>query len=284
MGIRRYKPTSRLAAAARRVSDFAELTPGAKPEKSLLVPQEEEGRPQQSGPDHRAASWRRSQAAVSRDRLPAQQGRRAGQGRIRFSTIRTAVPASPCCIMSTARSVTSWPPTGLKAGDEVDERSRRAADGWQLPAAEEHSARHDDSQHRAAAGPRRRAVPLGRHRAPRSLAREADWAQITLPSGEIRRVPAACRATIGAVGNSDHMNVVIGKAGRNRWKGIRPHVRGTAMNPIDHPHGGGEGRTKGGRHPVSPTASAPRVAARASVASRRTRRSFVVASRAVMVS
>jgi large subunit ribosomal protein L2 len=66
-------------------------------------------------------------------------------------------------------------------------------------------------------------------------------------------VPALCKATIGAVGNADHMNIVIGKAGRNRWKGIRPYVRGTAMNPIDHPHGGGEGRTKGGRHPVSPT-------------------------------
>jgi large subunit ribosomal protein L2 len=84
-------------------------------------------------------------------------------------------------------------------------------------------------------------------------AREADWAQINLPSGEIRRVPSACRATIGAIGNPDHDAIVIGKAGRNRWKGIRPHVRGTAMNPIDHPHGGGEGRTKGGRHPVSPT-------------------------------
>jgi large subunit ribosomal protein L2 len=83
-------------------------------------------------------------------------------------------------------------------------------------------------------------------------AREADWAQINLPSGEIRRVPAACRATVGAIGNSDHDAVVVGKAGRNRWKGIRPHVRGTAMNPTDHPHGGGEGRTKGGRHPVSP--------------------------------
>jgi large subunit ribosomal protein L2 len=85
------------------------------------------------------------------------------------------------------------------------------------------------------------------------VAREAQWAQITLPSGEIRRVPAACRATIGAIGNSEHMNVRLGKAGRSRWMGIRPHVRGTAMNPIDHPHGGGEGRTKGGRHPVSPT-------------------------------
>jgi large subunit ribosomal protein L2 len=85
------------------------------------------------------------------------------------------------------------------------------------------------------------------------VAREADWAQLTLPSGEIRRIPAACRATIGAIGNSDHMNINLGKAGRTRWLGWRPHVRGTAMNPIDHPHGGGEGRTKGGRHPVSPT-------------------------------
>ncbi len=84
------------------------------------------------------------------------------------------------------------------------------------------------------------------------MAREADWAQLSLPSGEIRRVPSVCRATIGQVGNSDHMNVRLGKAGRSRWLGRRPHVRGTAMNPVDHPHGGGEGRTKGGRHPVSP--------------------------------
>ncbi len=84
-------------------------------------------------------------------------------------------------------------------------------------------------------------------------ARDADWAQINLPSGEIRRVPATCRATIGTIGNADHMSIVLGKAGRKRWLGRRPHVRGTAMNPIDHPHGGGEGRTKGGRHPVSPT-------------------------------
>jgi large subunit ribosomal protein L2 len=84
-------------------------------------------------------------------------------------------------------------------------------------------------------------------------ARDADWVQINLPSGEIRRISAKCRATIGAVGNADHMNIQLGKAGRKRWLGRRPHVRGTAMNPIDHPHGGGEGRTKGGRHPVSPT-------------------------------
>jgi large subunit ribosomal protein L2 len=84
------------------------------------------------------------------------------------------------------------------------------------------------------------------------LAKEGDYAQVRLPSSEIRKVHLDCRATIGQIGNVDHSNIKIGKAGRNRWKGIRPHVRGTAMNPIDHPHGGGEGRSKGGRHPVSP--------------------------------
>jgi large subunit ribosomal protein L2 len=85
------------------------------------------------------------------------------------------------------------------------------------------------------------------------LAKEGDYAQVRLPSSEIRRVHLDCRATIGQIGNLDHSNISVGKAGRSRWKGIRPHVRGTAMNPIDHPHGGGEGKAKGGRHPVSPT-------------------------------
>lgn len=85
------------------------------------------------------------------------------------------------------------------------------------------------------------------------LAKEGDYAQVRLPSSEIRRVHLDCRATVGQVGNLDRQNISIGKAGRNRWKGWRPFVRGAAMNPIDHPHGGGEGRSKGGRHPVSPT-------------------------------
>jgi large subunit ribosomal protein L2 len=84
------------------------------------------------------------------------------------------------------------------------------------------------------------------------LAKEGDYAQVRLPSSEIRKVHLDCRATIGQIGNLDHSNISVGKAGRSRWKGIRPHVRGTAMNPIDHPHGGGEGKAKGGRHPVSP--------------------------------
>ncbi len=78
------------------------------------------------------------------------------------------------------------------------------------------------------------------------------YALLRLRSGEVRLVSSDCMATIGAVSNPDHQNIVIGKAGRNRWKGIRPTVRGVAMNPVDHPHGGGEGKTSGGRHPVTP--------------------------------
>jgi large subunit ribosomal protein L2 len=80
------------------------------------------------------------------------------------------------------------------------------------------------------------------------------YAQLKLPSGELRRVREECFATIGTVSNSDHGNITLGKAGRKRWLGVRPTVRGVAMNPVDHPHGGGEGRTSGGRHPVSPWA------------------------------
>jgi large subunit ribosomal protein L2 len=84
------------------------------------------------------------------------------------------------------------------------------------------------------------------------IAREGDYAQLRLRSGEVRMVHVNCRATVGEVGNSEHNLRSYGKAGAKRWRGIRPTVRGTAMNPVDHPHGGGEGRTKGGRHPVSP--------------------------------
>jgi large subunit ribosomal protein L2 len=84
------------------------------------------------------------------------------------------------------------------------------------------------------------------------LGRDAGYALLRLNSGEVRRVLLNCRATVGAVSNPDHMNEVLAKAGRNVWRNRRPAVRGTAMNPIDHPHGGGEGRTKGGRHPVTP--------------------------------
>ena len=84
------------------------------------------------------------------------------------------------------------------------------------------------------------------------VAKEGDYASVKMPSGEIRHIAIVCYATVGQVGNLDHENVSIGKAGRNRWLGWRPHNRGVVMNPVDHPHGGGEGKTSGGRHPVSP--------------------------------
>jgi large subunit ribosomal protein L2 len=84
------------------------------------------------------------------------------------------------------------------------------------------------------------------------VAKDGDYASVKMPSGEIRKIHAECLATIGQVGNVDHENVSVGKAGRTRWMGKRPHVRGVAMNPVDHPLGGGEGKTSGGRHPVSP--------------------------------
>ncbi len=84
------------------------------------------------------------------------------------------------------------------------------------------------------------------------VAKEGDYASVKMPSGEVRRILSECRATIGQVGNLDHENVSLGKAGRVRWLGKRPHVRGVAMNPVDHPLGGGEGKTSGGRHPVTP--------------------------------
>ena len=84
------------------------------------------------------------------------------------------------------------------------------------------------------------------------LAKEGEYCHVRLPSGEIRLVKAECKATIGQVSNTEHENLKLGKAGRKRWKGVRPTVRGVAMNPVDHPMGGGEGRTSGGRHPTTP--------------------------------
>jgi large subunit ribosomal protein L2 len=84
------------------------------------------------------------------------------------------------------------------------------------------------------------------------MAKEGSYALIKMPSGELRKIILECRATIGQLGNVENSNIKIGKAGRMRWKGKRPHVRGACMNPIDHPHGGGEGKSKGGRHPVTP--------------------------------
>jgi large subunit ribosomal protein L2 len=249
MGIRIYKPTS----AGRRnasVSDFAELTPGAKPEKSLLRPKRKKGGRNNQGKitcRHRGGGHKQQYRVIDFKRN--KDGIAAKVDSIQYDPNRSSRIALLVYADGTKTYVVS--PDGLKAGDTVmNGPDAPAKVGNCLPL---------------------RAIPAGTEvfcvelqpgrggvlcRSAGAMAvlmaREADWAQLQMPSGEIRRVPGNCRATIGKASNPDHSSVVIGKAGRMRWMGRRPHVRGTAMNPIDHPHGGGEGRTKGGRNPVTP--------------------------------
>ena len=249
MGIRIYKPTS----AGRRnasVSDFKELTKGAKPEKSLLQRAKKKGGRNNQGvitARHRGGGHKRLYRII--DFRRTKDGVPARVDSIQYDPNRSARIALLHYVDGSKAYILA--PDGLQAGDTVENGpDAPAKNGNCLPL---------------------KNIPLGMmvHNVElrpgrggafcRSagtfatlMAREAGWAQLQMPSGEVRRVPAACRATIGKIGNSEHSSVRLGKAGRKRWLGRRPHVRGTAMNPIDHPHGGGEGRTKGGRHPVSP--------------------------------
>ncbi|XZE53173.1 50S ribosomal protein L2 [Planctomycetaceae bacterium SH139] len=249
MGIRIYKPTS----AGRRnasVSDFVELTPGAKPEKRLLRPKKKTGGRNNQGKitaRHRGGGHKQKYRII--DFRRTKDGVDAVIDSIQYDPNRTARIA----LLKYSDGSKSYVVAvdGLAAGDKIQNGPEAIPKpGNCLPL---------------------KSIPIGttvccielrpgrgasmcRSAGTQAtlMARDADWAQLSLPSGEIRRVPSACRATVGAVGNSSHSKVRLGKAGRSRWMGRRPHVRGTAMNPIDHPHGGGEGRTKGGRHPVSP--------------------------------
>ncbi|MCU0877734.1 MAG: 50S ribosomal protein L2 [Pirellulaceae bacterium] len=250
MGIKQYNPVT----AGRRgasVSDFAELTPGARPEKSLLRPKPKKGGRNNQGRitvRHRGGGHKQQYRVI--DFTRSKDGVQAKVASIQYDPNRNARIALLHFVDGEKRYILA--PEGLVVGQTIENGPDAPPTvGNCLPLG------------RIPLGVQIHAIELAPGRGARVcrsagssatlMARESDWAQITLPSGEIRRIPVKCRATIGAVGNADAMNVVIGKAGRNRWKGIRPHVRGTAMNPIDHPHGGGEGRTKGGRHPVSPT-------------------------------
>lgn len=250
MGIRRYKPTT----AGRRgasVSDFAELTEGAKPEKSLLLPKRKKGGRNNQGritARHRGGGHKQQYRMIdfrrNKDGVPAKVHS------IQYDPNRSARIALLYYVDGEKRYIVA--PHGLKEGAEVmSGPDAPPAVGNCLPL---RNIPLGMAIHNIELQPGRGGVLCRSAGVSATLAaRDANWAQITLPSGEIRRIPANCRATIGVTGNPDHMNVVLGKAGRKRWMGRRPHVRGTAMNPIDHPHGGGEGRTKGGRHPVSPT-------------------------------
>ncbi|MCA9247073.1 MAG: 50S ribosomal protein L2 [Planctomycetales bacterium] len=249
MGLRRYKPTT----AGRRnatVSDFKELTPGAKPEKSLLRPIHKTGGRNNQGKitaRHRGGGHKRRYRLIdfrrNKDGVPAKVAS------IQYDPNRTARIALLHYVDGEKRYILA--PEGLAIGAQLlSGVDAPPAVGNSLPLK---SIPLGTSIHNIELQPGRGGVLCRSAGTSATLAaRDADWAQITLPSGEIRRLPATCRATIGSLSNSENMGIVLGKAGRKRWLGRRPHVRGTAMNPIDHPHGGGEGRTKGGRHPVTP--------------------------------
>ncbi len=250
MGLRRYNPTTPGRRQA-SVSDFAELTPGAQPEKALLRPKRRKGGRNNQGVitvRHRGGGHKRRYRLIdfrrNKDGVPALVDS------IQYDPNRTARIALLHYVDGEKRYILA--PDGLKVGGKVlsgADAPPNVGNCLPLSVIPLGMSVHSIEMQPGRGGVLCRAAGMGATLA----ARDADWAQINLPSGEIRRVPVQCRATIGTLGNADHMNVVLGKAGRTRWLGRRPHVRGTAMNPIDHPHGGGEGRTKGGRHPVSPT-------------------------------
>jgi large subunit ribosomal protein L2 len=250
MGIRRYKPTTPGRRGA-TVSDFAELTPKAKPEKDLLRPKRRTNGRNNHGKitvRHRGGGHKRAYRLIdfrrNKDGVPAKVAS------IQYDPNRTARIALLHYVDGEKRYILS--PAGLEVGTTVVSGPGSPPEvGNCLPMTD---IPLGSPIHAVEMQPGRGAA-LCRSAGTKAtlVARDGDWAQLNLPSGEIRRVPSRCRATIGEVGNADHMNIVLGKAGRSRWLGRRPTVRGTAMNPVDHPHGGGEGRTKGGRHPVSPT-------------------------------
>ncbi len=250
MAIRKYKPTS----AGRRdasVSDFKELTKGAKPEKSLLRPMVKTAGRNNQGiitARHRGGGHKRRYRIIDFKR--DKDGVKGVVNSIQYDPNRSAYIALIYYIDGDKRYIIA--PEGLEKGHEVMSGADAAPTvGNCLPLKNIPLATvvHNIEMRPGQGGILVRSAGTGAV----LQAREANWAQLALPSGEIRRVPSNCKATIGKVGHSEHGSVVLGKAGRSRWLGRRPHVRGTAMNPIDHPHGGGEGRTKGGRHPVSPS-------------------------------
>ncbi|MCR4667585.1 MAG: 50S ribosomal protein L2 [Desulfovibrio sp.] len=254
MAVRKLKPTS----AGRRfqtVSDFEELT-RAVPEKSLTV-----GLCKKAGRNNvgRVTSRRRG-GGVKRlyriiDFKRDKEGISAKVAHIEYDPNRTARIALLHYVDGEKRYILA--PVGLKQGDVVmsgvDQKTGQMADikpgnALQLAKIPVGTVLHNIELFPGKGGQLCRSA--GSYA--QLVAKEGKLALLRLPSGEVRKVQATCMATVGQVGNVQHETVSLGKAGRNRWLGRRPQVRGVAMNPIDHPLGGGEGRSSGGRHPVSP--------------------------------
>ena len=249
MAIRKYKPTT----PGRRgssVSDFAEVT-RSTPEKSLTVPKPKTGGRNNQGritTRHIGGGHKQSYRLVDFKRYD-KDGIPAKVAHIEYDPNRTARIALLHYMDGEKRYIIA--PKDLRQGDRVE--SGPDADikpGNNLPLRNIPVGTLVHAVELRPGG----SAKLGRSAGTsiQVVAREGKYATLRMPSGEMRMVDIRCRATVGEVGNSEQSNINWGKAGRMRWKGVRPTVRGVVMNPIDHPHGGGEGRTSGGRHPVSP--------------------------------
>jgi len=249
MGLKQYKPTS----PGRRfqtVSDFKEIT-CTTPEKSLLEPLPKKGGRNNNGritTRHQGGGHKRRYRVIDFKRK--KDGVPAKVATIEYDPNRSARIALLHYADGEKRYILA--PKGLQVGDAV--QSGTGSDikpGNTLVLSEipvgtvVHAVELQPGKGAALARSAGTSIQL--------MGKEGDYAILRMPSSEMRRVLVTCRATIGEVGNADHGNIKIGKAGRARWMGIRPTVRGTAMNPVDHPHGGGEGKNKSaGRHPVTP--------------------------------
>ncbi len=248
MPVKSYKPTSP-GLRQRTTSDFSEITKSA-PEKSLT-----KGKLRTGGRDSRGhlTSWWRGGGHKRRYRtIDFRRDKRdvpAKVAALEYDPNRSARIALLHYRDGEKRYILA--PEGMKvgqtvlAGDTADILPGNALPLRAIPAG---TMIHNLELRAGKGGQLVRSAGA----AAQLVAKEGDYAQVKLPSGEVRQVHGNCLATIGQVGNLDHKNVSFGKAGRQRWLGRRPHNRGVSMNPIDHPHGGGEGRTSGGRHPVTP--------------------------------
>lgn len=248
MGIRSYKPTS----PGRRfvtTSDFEEITK-AEPEKSLLEPIHKTGGRNNKGRKtsrHRGGGHKRRYRRIDFKRR--KDGVPAKVAAIEYDPNRSARIALLHYADGEKRYILA--PARLKVGDTV--MSGSDADikpGNSLPLRDIPTGTvvHNVELQMGRGGQMCRSAGTGAQ----LMAKEGDYATVRLPSSEMRMVHIDCRATIGQVGNVMHENLTVGKAGRSRHKGVRPQTRGSAMNPVDHPHGGGEGKSNSGRHPVTP--------------------------------
>jgi large subunit ribosomal protein L2 len=232
------------------VADFAEIT-RSTPEKSLLRPLPKTGGRNNQGriTTRHIGGGHKRQYRVIDFRRHDKDGVDAKVAHIEYDPNRTARIALLHFVDGTKRYILA--PDKLKQGDVVE--SGASADikpGNNLPLRNIPVGTVIHAIELRPGGGAKLARSAGA--SVRLVAKDGPYAQLRLPSGEIRNVDVRCRATVGEVGNSEQSNISWGKAGRKRWKGVRPTVRGVAMNPVDHPHGGGEGKTSGGRHPVTP--------------------------------